>query len=61
MDFFFFIFVILGVMYTPIFTVGILMFMIGMPITGVIVLLISIIKNYIDNIPTLPENDQYYE
>jgi uncharacterized membrane protein len=61
MDFLFFILVILGVMYAPIFSVGVLMFMVGMPITGVIVLLYSIIKKYIDNIPTLPEKDQDYE
>jgi hypothetical protein len=61
MDFLFFILIILGVMYSPIFTVGILMFMVDMPITGVIVLLFSVIKKYIDNIPTLPDKDQDYE
>lgn len=61
MDFLFFILIILGVLYSPIFTVGILMFFLGMPITGVIVLIISIIKKYIDNIPTTPDKDQYYE
>jgi hypothetical protein len=61
MDFLIFILVILGVMYAPIFVIGVLMFMIGMPITGVIVLIFSIGKKYIDNIPTIPENDQYYE
>lgn len=61
MVFSFFIIIILGVLYSPIFTVGLLMFMIDMPFTGAIVLIISIIKKYIDNIPTLPDKDQDYD
>ena len=61
MVFSFFIIIIIGVLYSPIFTVGLLMFMIDMPFTGAIVLIISIIKKYIDNIPTLPDKDQDYD
>jgi hypothetical protein len=38
-----------------------LMFFLGMPITGIIVLIISITKKYIDSIPTTPDKDQYYD
>ena len=61
MDFLIFTLVILGVMYSPIFVVGVLMFMVGMPITGVIVLIFSIGKKYIDNIQTISEKPQDYE
>jgi hypothetical protein len=58
MDFVTFILVILGAIYTPIFTIGVLMFMVSMPITGVVVMSISLAMKYIDSIPTLPDNDQ---
>ena len=61
MDFVTFILVIIGAIYSPIFTIGILMFMVSMPITGVFVILISLAMKYIDNIPTLPDKDQDYE
>ena len=55
-----FVLVILGAIYSPIFTIGVLMFMVSMPITGIVVILISLAMKYIDNIPTLPDNDQDY-
>jgi len=55
MGFLYFILSILGAIYSPIFTVGILMFILGRPITGSIILVISIARKYIDNIPTTPE------
>jgi hypothetical protein len=58
MDFVTFILVILGAIYTPIFTIGILMFMVSMPITGVVVMSISLAMKYINSIPTLPDNEQ---
>ena len=58
MSFVMFILVILGAIYTPIFTIGVLMFMVSMPITGVVVMSISLAMKYIDSIPTLPDNDQ---
>ena len=61
MDFIVFLLVIIGAIYSPIFTIGVLMFMVSMPITGVVVILISLVMSYIDNIPTLPEKDQDYE
>jgi hypothetical protein len=60
MDFITFVLVILGAIYSPIFTIGVLMFMVSMPITGIVVILISLAMKYIDNIPTLPDNDQDY-
>ena len=60
MDFVMFVLVILGAIYSPIFTIGVLMFMVSMPITGIVVILISLAMKYIDNIPTLPDNDQDY-
>jgi len=60
MDFVMFVLVILGAIYTPIFTIGVFMFMVSMPITGIVVILISLAMKYIDNIPTLPDNDQDY-
>jgi hypothetical protein len=57
MDFLFFILVSLGAIYSPVFTIAILMFIIGMPVTGSIVLIISIGKKYIDNIQTITDDD----
>jgi len=57
MDFLFFTMIIIGSLYSPIFTIGCLMFCVGMPITGSVVLIISIIKKYIDNIQTISDND----
>ena len=57
MDFLFFTAIIIGSIYSPIFTIGALMFFVNMPITGSVVLIISIIKKYIDNIPTTSDND----
>ena len=58
MDFVTFILVIIGAIYSPIFTIGILMFMVSMPITGIVVILISLAMKYIDSIPTIPDKDQ---
>jgi hypothetical protein len=61
MDFVTFILVIIGAIYSPIFTIGILMFMVSMPITGIVVILISLAMKYIDSIPTIPDKDQNNE
>ena len=59
MSFVIFTMVVIGAIYAPMFTIGVLMFMVGMPFTGMFIILASLIKKYIDEIPTLPKDQDY--